>query len=140
MGPVTCKELSRSQKTQEAPALPEMSALRRPVHEGGASLGLLSHVITVLCLVAQPCPTLCDPMDCSPPGSSVHGIRQARILEWLATLTSRGYSQPRDQTWVSRIAGRFFTIRASRKAHIITGYRLSWHERSYHMQKAEVAE
>ena len=49
-------------------------------------------------LVTQLCPTLCDPMDCSPPGSSVHGIFQARILEWVAISYSRGYSQPRDQT------------------------------------------
>ena len=55
-------------------------------------------------------PTLCDPIDCSPPGSSIHGILQARILEWLASPFSRGSSQPRDRTWVSRIAGRFFTI------------------------------
>ena len=50
----------------------------------------------VLCLVAQSYPTLCDPIDCSPPGSSVHGILQARILEWIATSFSRGSSQPRD--------------------------------------------
>ena len=52
----------------------------------------------------------CDPMDCSPPGSSVHGVSQARILEWVAIPLSRGSSQPGDQTWVSCIAGRFFTI------------------------------
>ena len=67
-------------------------------------------------LVAQSCPTLCDPMDCSPPGSSVHGILQARILEWTAISFSRGSSQPRDQTWVSCIAGRFFTIWVTRGA------------------------
>ena len=50
-----------------------------------------------------------DPMDCSPPGSSVREISQARILEWVATSFSRGSSQPRDQTHVSCIAGRFFT-------------------------------
>ena len=44
----------------------------------------------------QLCLTLCDPMDCNLPGSSVHGILQARILEWVAMLTSRGSSQPRD--------------------------------------------
>ena len=49
----------------------------------------------VLCLVAQSCPTLCDPMDCSQPGSSVHGILQARILEWVVMLSSRGSSQHR---------------------------------------------
>ena len=50
----------------------------------------------VLCLVAQLCPTLCNPMDCSPPGSSVHGILQTRILEWVAMPSSRGSSQPKD--------------------------------------------
>ena len=54
--------------------------------------------------------TLCDPMDCSPPGSSVHGIPQSRLLEWVAISFSKGSSQPRDQTWVSCIAGIFFTI------------------------------
>ena len=61
-------------------------------------------------LVAQSCPILCDPMDCSPPGSSVHGISQARILEWVAIPFSRGSSRPRVWTWVSCIAGRFFTV------------------------------
>ena len=51
----------------------------------------------------------CDPMDCSLPGSSVHGILWARILEWVAISSSRGSSQCRDQTQVSRIAGKFFT-------------------------------
>ena len=51
--------------------------------------------------VAQPCPTLCDPMGCSLPGSSVHGIFQARVLEWVAISFSRGSSQPRDRTRVS---------------------------------------
>ena len=49
----------------------------------------------------QLCPTLCDPMDCSPPGSSVHEILQARILEWVAIPFCRGSSQPRDQMLVS---------------------------------------
>ena len=52
----------------------------------------------------------------SPPGSSLHGILQARILEWVVIPLSRGSSQPRDQTWVSCVAGRFFTIWATRKA------------------------
>ena len=55
-------------------------------------------------------PFFCDYMDCSPPGSSVHGILQARILEWVAIPFSRGSCRPRDQTRVSRVAGRFFTI------------------------------
>ena len=60
--------------------------------------------------VTQSCPTLCDPMDCSLPGSSVHGIFQAIVLEGIAIPFSRGSSQPRDQTLVSCIAGRFLTI------------------------------
>ena len=61
-------------------------------------------------LIAQSCPTLRDPMDCSPPGSSVHRISQARILECVAMPFSRGSSQPKDRTLVSCTAGRFFTI------------------------------
>ena len=61
-------------------------------------------------LVTQPCLTLGDPMDCRPPGSSVHGISQARILEWVAMPSSRGSSQPRDQNQNLCIVGRFFTI------------------------------
>ena len=53
------------------------------------------------CLVAQSSPILCDPVDCSPPGSSVHGILQAIIPEWVAISFSRGSSQPRGWTWVS---------------------------------------
>ena len=66
--------------------------------------------------VAQACPTLCDPMDCSLPGSSIHEIFQARVLEWVAISFSRGSSQPRDGTWASRITGRHFTIWATREA------------------------
>ena len=54
--------------------------------------------------------TLCDPMNCSRLGYSVHGILQARVLEWVATPFSRAFSQRRDQTQVSSIAGRFFTV------------------------------
>ena len=63
--------------------------------------------------VAQWCPTLCNHIDCSPPGSSVCGILQARILEWVAISFSRGSSWRRDWTWVSCITGRFFTIWAT---------------------------
>ena len=59
----------------------------------------------LLSLVAQSCMTLCDPMDCSPPGSSVHGILHARILEWVAIPSFRGSSGPRDRTQESGIAG-----------------------------------
>ena len=67
----------------------------------------------VLYLAAQSCLTLCDPMDCSPPGSLSMGILQERILEWIAMPSSRGSSQPRDRTLVSHIAGRFFTVWAT---------------------------
>ena len=63
---------------------------------------------------AQSCPTLCDPVDCSPPGSPVHGILQAGILEWVAISFSRGSSRPKDRTQVSRIAGRLFNLWATR--------------------------
>ena len=61
-------------------------------------------------LAAQLCPTLCNRMNCSPPGSSLYGLLQARILEWVAIPFSRASSRPRDQTWVSCIAGIFFTV------------------------------
>ena len=67
-------------------------------------------------LVAQLCPTLCDPLDCSPPGSSVCEISQAGIVEKIAIPFSRGSSQSRDRTQVSCIAGRFFIIWATREA------------------------
>ena len=74
---------------------------------------LISYVFV---LVAQSCPTLCDPMDCSPPSFSVHGILQARILEWIAIPFSGGTSQPRDWTLVFCLTGRFFTIWATGKS------------------------
>ena len=69
--------------------------------------------------VAQSCLTLCDPMDCNLPGSSVHGIFQARIPELVAISFSRGSSQPRDWTWVSLIVGRHFTIWGTREVLVI---------------------
>ena len=72
--------------------------------------------LNVLVLVAQSCLILCDPMDCSPPGSSVHEILQATVLEWVAISFSRGSSWPRDQTQVSCTAGRFFTDWTTREA------------------------
>ena len=73
----------------------------------------LIHV-KVKVLVTQSCPTLSNPMDSNPPGFSVHRIFQARILEWLAIPFSRESSQPRDGTWLSCIASRFFTVWATR--------------------------
>ena len=66
----------------------------------------------VLSLVAKSCPTLGDPLDSSPPGSSVYGNLQARLLEWIAISSSRASSRPRDRTrvsWSLALAGRFFT-------------------------------
>ena len=91
-------------------------------HETGYSslgytvgLGWLS-ILTAMCLVTQSCLTFSNPMDCSPPGSSVHGISQARLQEWVDFSSSRRFSQPRDRTQVSRIAGRFSTSWATWEA------------------------
>ena len=65
--------------------------------------------------VTQSCPTLCDPMDCSLPHSSIRGIFQARVLEWVAISFSRGSSWPRDWTQVSCIVGRRFNLGATRE-------------------------
>ena len=66
--------------------------------------------------VAQSCPTLCYPMDCSPPGSSVHRIFRARVLEWVAISFSRASSPSRNQTRLSSIVSRCFTVWASGKS------------------------
>ena len=66
-------------------------------------------------LVALWWPTLCDPTDCGPPGSSVHGLLQTRTLEWVAISFFRGPSRPRDRTRVSCVASRFFTVWATRE-------------------------
>ena len=90
------------------------------IHQSSNLWFILLHChyedMKVKLLVAQSCLTLWDHRDCSLPVSSVHGILQARILEWVANLFSRASSQQRDQTWVSCIAGRFFTIWAIREA------------------------
>ena len=75
--------------------------------------------------VAQSCPTLCDPMDCSLPGSSLHGILQARVQEWVAISFSRGSSWPRDRTWVSCIPGRRFNLWATR--YVFSRYIINFH-------------
>ena len=72
------------------------------------SYSILFFPMYVLFLVVQSCLTLCDPMECRPPDSSVYEILQARILELIAMPSSRGSSQPRDQTQVFCIAGGFF--------------------------------
>ena len=74
-----------------------------------------------VCSVAQLCPALCDPMDCSPPGSSVHGILQARIQEWAAMPSSRGSSQPRKRTSVPFASPT------------LAGQRRQWHPTPVHL-------
>ena len=80
-------------------------------------LSALLHPFILLALVAQLCPTLCDSMD--PPGSSVHRVLQARILQWVAIPFSRGSFPLRDRTQLSCIAGRFFTVWATREALLL---------------------
>ena len=77
---------------------------------------LVVQWIRILSRLAQSCPTHCNPMDCSLPGSSVHGIFQAIVLEWIVISFSKGSSQPRDQTQVSHIVDRCFTIWATRES------------------------
>ena len=86
----------------------------------------LSLILLCLCegshSVTQSYPTLCNPTDCSPPGPSVHGILQTRILQWVAISYSRGSSQPRDQTTspVSpTLAGKFFTKKQNKDAILL---------------------
>ena len=77
------------------------------------------------CSVTQSCLTLCNPMDCNLPGSSVHGILQARILERVAILFLWGSSQTRVWTWVTCIIGRFFTTSATWEAQYLVWYILN---------------
>ena len=72
------------------------------------------------CIVTQSCPNLCGLMDCSPSGSSVHGILPTRILEWVAISFPRGSSRPKDRDQVSCIANRFFINGATREAPFYT--------------------
>ena len=84
---------------------------------------LLNDGRSVLALL-RGCPTLCDPMDCSLPGTSIYGILRARVLEWAALPFFRGSSWPGDQTWISCascIAGRYFTAEPSGQDVAILG-------------------
>ena len=92
---INCLETSQGWQAHRSPALEHVRFIiitfpGQPHTDGS--------VCEYVCSVAQSCPTLCDPVDCSPPGSSVHGISQARILEWVAMPSSRGSSPPRDRT------------------------------------------
>ena len=84
---------------------------------------IFTYTFTAFLLFAQSCPTLCYPVDCSSlPGSSIHGIFQARILEWVAISFSRRSSLPRDWTEVSCIVGRRFTVWVTRKVLYVYTY------------------
>ena len=83
-------------------------------------------VFSRLSEVAQSCPTLCDPTDCSLPGSSVHGIFQAIVLEWLAISFSRGSSWPRDRTQFTHIVDRCFIIWATREVQSTNNFLISF--------------
>ena len=98
----------RCEKTRIEPSAPQPGGTLEQL--SSVSSFLASNITESESDIAQSCPTLCDPVDCSLPGSSVHGILQARILEWVAISFSRGSSRPRDQTQMSRIAGRCFTL------------------------------
>ena len=85
----------------------------------------------------QSCPTLCEPMDCSPPGSSAHGILQERILEWVAMTSSRGSSQAKDQTsgfYVSCIGRQGFFTTSATWEMLIPKHKLKSGNNSYRFQ------
>ena len=109
-------------KRVQVPGLPGTSCTSLDSSHNPPRLSFLHHKIATPALlpisVLSPhsCLTLCDRMDSNPPGSSVHGILQARILEWVAFPFSRGSSPPRDRTQVSRIVGGFFISWATREA------------------------
>ena len=107
---VQIRTQSRSSGFELTPVFPSFMAWKGP--------WLLLDCDFVCVLVTQSYPTLCISMDCSPPGSPVHGILQARILEWVAIPFFRGYSWPRDQTQVSYTAGRCLTVWATRKTYV----------------------
>ena len=83
---------------------------------GEVSMEVEPTGVCVCALSLQSCLTLCNPVDCNLPGSSVHGILQARVLEWTTMPFFRGSSWPRNRTCISCIAGRFFTDWATREA------------------------
>ena len=115
-------------KAQKLSGFPKVvySKWQRQVKMTGLTLAMYTLYPSLLHAKSlQSCPPLCNPMDCSPPGSSVHGILQARILEWAAIPSSRGSSQPRDLSHVSYcscIAGNFLPL--SHQGSLIWPY---WH-------------
>ena len=102
-------ELSLHHPSPSSPLWLRTSSRRRPEHQHQPCPPFLSYLpkkdpSCVCPLLIQSCPTVCEPMDGSPPGSSVHGILQAKILEWVAMPSSRGSSRPRDRTCTSYVS------------------------------------
>ena len=92
------------------------------------NLGIVFNAATDVVVQALSCVCLfCDPMDCSPPGSSVHGIFQARIRKWVAISLSRASSWPRDQIPISCVVGRFFTTEPPVKHTAIDDQKANWY-------------
>ena len=104
------KVWSQDHQHQLGPGACQKCSISNPIPD------LMNQWVNEWVLVTQLCLTLCCPMNCNPPGSSTHGILQARILEWVAISFFRESSRSRDQTQVSRIADRFFTVWATREA------------------------
>ena len=105
---------------QKMPSLWALVLCSTELNRRGRNVTSLSWgIYGILCMHAkslQLWPTLCNPVDCSPSGSSVQGAFQARILEWVAISYSRGSSRPIDRTWVSCTTGGFFTVWATKEA------------------------
>ena len=104
------------QHEDKLPALTELTFLKDKTDTKQISR---QFQVIVLLLVTQPCPILCYPTDCSLPGSSVDGILEARILEWVAIPFSKGFSWPRNWTQVFHTTGRFLTSEPSGKPKAI---------------------
>ena len=118
-GQVVVKRSDRMWSTGEGNGKPlQYSCLENPVNSSPKldNINLFLFLLLFWSEVAQSYPTLWDPVDCSLPGSSTHGILQTRILEWVSIAFSRGSSWPRDWTWVSHIGGRCFNLWATGEA------------------------
>ena len=96
------------------------------MHSTNVSMVLFLCYVLCICSVAQSCPVLCDPMNCNPPGSSVHGTSQARIQEWVAISSPRGSSQSRIKPAAPALAGGFFTTEWPGVNQKLLLWKLSW--------------
>ena len=111
--------VSRPGTITTSPALQGRCLTTRPP---GKSPNNFNCCVCVCAQLLQLCPALCNPMDCSPPGSSVHGILQARILKWVAVPCYRGSSRPRIEPKSPALAGGFFTTNATWEALLIINH------------------